>query len=293
MASYFTLVPRCAQHPLHTDALQLRGVNGTARREENWLANGLAPQRAQVNFSVSPHRMCNLLLGYLTAITTEKGALDMPTTETFWNQMAAYNNATLPVQAILVIAAGILTYLVFAKHGDKANVLMKMFLAFAFVWNGLVFFAIFAKSPLSTFLGAPLFILTACLFVADVFTKKIDFRLPDVKWQRYATIFWVLLAFLYPLVGYALGHFYPRTILPVAPCPLTTFAIALVAAAIPRVDKKVYVLLLLWALMGLPKCLGALECYEDCILFGAGVYGLVMLVKNWKVIGKSGERVQI
>jgi len=237
--------------------------------------------------------MCNSLVGYLTAITTEKGALDMPTTETFWNQMAAYNNATLPVQVILVIAAGILTYLVFAKHGDKANVLMKVFLAFAFAWNGVVFFIIFAKSPLSTFLGAPLFILTAFLFVVDVFAKKIDLRLPNVKWQRYATIFWVLLAFLYPFVGFALGHHYPQTILPVAPCPLTTFTIALVAAAIPKVDKKVYVLLLLWALMSLPKCLGALECHEDCILFGAGVYGLVMLIKHWKVIGKSKEAVQV
>jgi len=65
-----------------------------------------------------------------------------------------------------------------------------------------------------------------------------------------------------------------------------------VAAAIPKVDKKVYVLLLPWALMALPKCFGALECYEDCILFSARVYGLVMLVKNWRAIGKSGEMAQ-
>jgi len=39
--------------------------------------------------------------------------------------------------------------------------------------------------------------------------------------------------------------------------------------------------------VSLPKCLGALECYEDCILLGAGVYGLIMLIKNWKAIGKD------
>jgi hypothetical protein len=66
------------------------------------------------------------------------------------------------------------------------------------------------------------------------------------------------------------------------PCPLTVFAIALVAGAAPNVDKKVFVALLPWALMGLPKCLGALDCYEDCILFAAGVYGLIVLIKNWK-----------
>jgi hypothetical protein len=66
------------------------------------------------------------------------------------------------------------------------------------------------------------------------------------------------------------------------PCPLTVFALALVAAAMPHVDRKVYVFLLPWALMGLPKCLGALDCYEDCILFAAGVYYLIVLIKSWK-----------
>jgi hypothetical protein len=65
------------------------------------------------------------------------------------------------------------------------------------------------------------------------------------------------------------------------PCTLTTFAIALVAAAAPRVDRKVFVLLLPWALMALPMCLGALDCREDCILFALGVYGLVELVRTW------------
>jgi hypothetical protein len=64
----------------------------------------------------------------------------------------------------------------------------------------------------------------------------------------------------------------------------------IIPTMIPNVDKKVYVLLLPWALLGLPKCLGVYECYEDCILFGAGVYGLIMLVKNWKVIGKDAQR---
>jgi len=34
--------------------------------------------------------------------------------------------------------------------------------------------------------------------------------------------------------------------------------------------------------MGLPKCFGVLDCYEDCTLFVAGVYGLIVLIRNWK-----------
>jgi len=210
----------------------------------------------------------------------------MPTTETFWNQMAAYNEATLPVQIVMMIVAVVLTYFVFAKASARANTLMKLFLSFAFAWTGIVFFLIFARSIVSAVASA-LFIVVAILFALDIFKKKNEFRLPVARWQRYLTVFLILLVFLYPLVGMALGHPYPKTCMPMAPCPLTVFAIALAAAAIPHVDKKVYIMLLPWAILSLPKCLGALDCYEDCILFAAGVYGLVLLVKNWKIIGGS------
>jgi FtsH-binding integral membrane protein len=210
----------------------------------------------------------------------------MPTTEAFWNQMGAYNQATLPVQITMIVAAAALTYLVFAKANARANALMKILLSFAFAWNGIVFFLIFAWSTISGIASA-LFIIIAVLFALDIFKKKTEFRLPVTKWQRYLTIFLIVLVFLYPLIGMALGHSYPQTCMPMAPCPLTVFAITLVAAAIPQVDRKTYVLLLPWAILSLPKCLGALDCYEDCILFAAGVYGLVLLVRNWKVIRRS------
>jgi len=208
----------------------------------------------------------------------------MPTTEIFWSQMGAYNEATLPLQIVMMTATAVLTYFVFAKASAKANILMKILLSFAFAWNGIVFFLIFAWSIISA-AASVLFIIIAILFGLDIFKKKIEFGFPIAKWQRYLPVFLIILVFLYPVIGMALGHSYPETCMPMAPCPLTVFAIALVAAAIPHVDKKVYVLLLPWAILSLPKCLGALDCYEDCILFAAGVYGLVMLVKNWKIIG--------
>ena len=129
-----------------------------------------------------------------------------------------------------------------------------------------------------------IFIITSALFVVDIFVRKTHFKLPEGGWTRGFTIVWVLLAALYPLIGWPLGHTWPKVLLPLFPCPLTVFAITLVAAATPRTDKKVFIVLLPWALMGLPKCFGALDCYEDCILFASGVYGLIVLIKNWKLI---------
>ncbi|MBN1147235.1 MAG: hypothetical protein JXA78_08265 [Anaerolineales bacterium] len=206
----------------------------------------------------------------------------MTSTELFWLRVAEYNQSTLPITILMTLAAAFLAYRVFFKPGPKTDAWMKAFLCFAFAWNGVIFFLVFVRNPISMFTGAPLFILIALLFAVDIFSKKTHFRLPEASWKKGLTILWIGLAFLYPLIGLPLGHVYPKSLLPTFPCPLTVFAIAFVAASAPNVDRKVFILLLPWALMALPKCFGALDCYEDCILFAAGVYGLVELVRNWK-----------
>lgn len=206
----------------------------------------------------------------------------MLTTATFWNQIGLYNDATFIVQVIMAIVAIVLLLYIFTKPSTRANILMKIFLSFAFAWNALVYFMIYADPSPFSYFGAVLFIIISILFACDIFTKKIEFGFPQLHHIKYLTIIFIFLVFLYPLIGYALGHVYPETCTPMMPCPLTVFAITLVVAAIPKVDKKVFVALLPWALLGLPKCLGVSECYEDCILFLSGVYGVVILVKEWK-----------
>jgi hypothetical protein len=206
----------------------------------------------------------------------------MMSTEAFWTQVGAYNETMWPIATAMIVAAAFLTCRVFLRPGAGTDLWMKVFLSFAFAWNGVVFFLIFLKNPISIFTGAPLFILVSLLFAVDIRSKKTHFRPPEATWKKGITVFWIALVFLYPVIGWPLGHMYPKALLSMLPCPLTVFAIALVAAAAPNVDKKVFILLLPWALMALPKCFGALDCYEDCILFASGAYGLVELIRNWK-----------
>jgi hypothetical protein len=217
----------------------------------------------------------------------------MLSTEEFWTQVAVYNEATWPITIAMTIAAVFLTFRVFWRPGARSDMWMKAFLGFAFAWNGIVFFLLYVKNPLSTLTGAPLFIIISFLFVVDIWMGKTHFQPPKATWKKAMTGLWIFLVLLYPVIGWPLGHVYPKALLPMFPCPLTTFAIVLVAAAAPKVDKKVCVALLPWALMALPKCFGALECYEDCILFASGVYGLVELIRNWKtqLAGAREERL--
>jgi hypothetical protein len=206
----------------------------------------------------------------------------MVNTELFWTRVGVYNETMWPIVMVMTVAAAFLTYRLFFKPGVTTDVWIKAFLSFAFAWNGIVFFLIYVKNPISTFTGVPLFLVLSVLFAVDIRVQKTHFQLPEATWKKALTVFWIALVFLYPVVGWPLGHVYPKTLLPMFPCPLTVFAIALVAAAAPKVDRKVLILLLPWALMALPKCFGALDCYEDCILFASGVYGLVELVRNWR-----------
>ena len=45
--------------------------------------------------------------------------------DTFWTQVAAYNQTTLPIQVLFLIAGVVLTILVFMKPGKNTDFWMK------------------------------------------------------------------------------------------------------------------------------------------------------------------------
>ena len=203
--------------------------------------------------------------------------------EAIWNLVETYNNAIFPMQIINLAVAVILTCLLFAKPGPGVNKLMKAYLAFTYAWIGVMFAIIFVSPPLSPgfqLLGA-LLIAVAILFAIDIFAGKTEFRLPETGWKKCSTIFWVISAFvLYPLIGWIIhGHSPMTMLLGVLPCPTTIFALALLTGAIPKADKKVFILLLGFALIsGIYAPIGGI--YIDFLLLASGIYGLAMLIKN-------------
>ena len=214
----------------------------------------------------------------------------MITTEAFRSNLESYNNAIFPMQIITLIVAIILTYFLFAKLSAKTNNVMKAYLAFTYAWMAVVYYFILAPSSLKP--GFPIlgifFAVVALLFAIDILTGKTEFKLPKTRRRKYLTLILIIYALvLYPSMDWVLGHPYPRILLfGVVPCPTTIFAIALLAGAIPKVDKKVFALLLLPALgFGF---LGPIQhgFYVDFVLLASGIYGLVMLAKNWKLVDK-------
>ena len=218
----------------------------------------------------------------------------MISAENWWASLEAYSLSIFPMQIVMYVLAAVLTILFFARPGTTTNRIIKAYLAFACAWIGVVFFLILGQDLPAHNAQAFLFLSIAVLFAADLFMGKIEFRVPETKWHLRTTIFWFVMAFLYPVVGMLVGHAYPRMIiLGTFPCPTVAFALVLMTTALPKVARPVYFLLLLWAIpfpifFQIPQ----FGVYEDSIMLVIGIYSLVMLVKNWTMIGK-GEMSEV
>ncbi|MCX8074331.1 MAG: DUF6064 family protein [Clostridia bacterium] len=213
----------------------------------------------------------------------------MKSAEDFWAVISIYNDSTLIFQIFLmVIGLSIIIYN-YIKQNDISQILMKLFFATTFAWIGIVFFIVFDNTMFGNFLSAPLFLLISVLFLIDIFLKRITFRFPLCKWQKLFTLIFCCLYFLYPVISHLLGHNFPKSTTLIMPCPFTAFTIIILASAIPKIDVKVYILLLAWAFTGLPKAF-IFNVHEDLILFPTGVYGLIMLIVNRRYLLNASSK---
>ena len=194
----------------------------------------------------------------------------------FWTILRKFKGDTLPVQILLILLSLFALYGVFAKPSKASDKGMTAFLAVAFAWNGVACFLIYCgKSPMALFVGGPLYLVISFLFLIDLLvTGKCSYRLPDAPLHQGLVGVLLLCVYLFPFAGMALGHGF--VVLPMFPCPLAAFALVLFAAA-PRIDRDIFVLLLVWAFVNIPKCLGLFGCYEEVVLCASGFYSLYVV----------------
>jgi len=204
--------------------------------------------------------------------------------EVFLNNVSAYNVSIFPMQIITLVVAVILTYLLFVRPSTGVNKLIKAYLSLTFVW----FVLMFPFEGVFKIAFGLVHIVIAILFFIDIFTGKIEFKFPEISGKRYFMFFLIFSAFaFYPLIEYMSGHLYPKILLfGVAPCPTIIFSLALLIGAVPKVGKLIFILLIFSAIssgLSAPIMLGV---WADLLLLVSGIYGLITLVKNWKLIGK-------
>jgi hypothetical protein len=117
-------------------------------------------------------------------------------------------------------------------------------------------FAFFTEVNSAAWLFGAAFTAGALWFVwMGVVKSELQFRWGDGirGWSGGFLIGFVLI--LYPLLGYALGHHYPAVPTFGLPCPTTIFSIGMLLFLVAPTPRSVFIVPLLWALVGFNRCL--------------------------------------
>lgn len=197
------------------------------------------------------------------------------TTELFWMTLRRFRDDTLAAQMLIVAAYLGIVFLILRREGKQTDVIVKLLLSAMFLFNGIVCFLLyFSERPLARFFAGPLYMALGYLFLVDILAKRMHFTFRVPPRRRFLAFFFIVLAFLFPVFGMFGGH--GMIALPGAPCPLAIFTLALLSAAMPRVDTVIVVMLLAWVLVNVPKVFGYAGCYEEAALVLAGAYVLAL-----------------
>lgn len=192
----------------------------------------------------------------------------------FISTIADYNSNTWKFQIAFYLIGILLTILIYKKPVDSVKRAMKLYLGICYLWISTVFFLRYGSGEFHKELTAAYFGLISILFFIDIFTNKITLE-RNRRYDKGVSAIYIL-SLLYPVVGFLLGRHFPEISMWLMPCPLTVFAIALLTSFKTAKNTWMYILLLLWALPGLPKSF-MFNIQEDLILGLAGVFGIIVL----------------
>ena len=200
------------------------------------------------------------------------------TVEQFFDVFGVYNQAVWPMQIVLYLLALIAIFFAFIKFKNSDKIISAV-LAFFWLWIGIVYHLIyFTAINKAAYLFGILFIGQGLLFfyVGDM-KSKLSFKFHADFYSVFGGIFILYALIIYPIIGYQLGHIYPRTPTFGLPCPTTIFTWGLLLWTDKIVPKYVIIIPLVWSIIGFGAAWG-LSIYQDYGLLIAGILGTFLVI---------------
>ena len=199
------------------------------------------------------------------------------TTAQFFGAFANYNQSVYPMQIIFYLL-GAVVILLSIKKIKNADRIINVILSFLWLWMGIVYHLIyFASINKAAYLFGGIFILQGLLFFYyGVLNNKLSFKFCfDIPgWVGALLITFALI--VYPVLGYAFGHFYPASPTFGLPCPTTIFTFGILLWFDKKIPISILTIPFIWSVIGFFAAL-KLGVYEDTGLFVAGISGILMI----------------
>ncbi|HZM33128.1 MAG TPA: DUF6064 family protein [Burkholderiales bacterium] len=191
------------------------------------------------------------------------------TREQFFQAFAGYNEAVWPAQVLLQGLALAAVWLAVARRRD-AGPWIAAILALLWAWTGVAYHFVHFRpiNPAAT-LFAAVFLAGAALFLWEgVACARLRFDVTDRTRLAIAGALIGYSLLVYPGLSVMLGHAYPAMPTFGLPCPTTIFTIGVLALLRPPYPRSVFIVPVLWALIGVQATF-LLGVYEDLGLIAA------------------------
>lgn len=205
--------------------------------------------------------------------------------ETFWNTIAAYNAATWPAQIILYAVGVVLTVLLYRRPSPGVRLSMKIFMAVLNFWIAGVYFLIFSDERNYNGVLALFWAIMGSIWIYDIVVGHASLARTQ-RHNRFALLLFAM-PLAYPFFSLLLGRSFPEMTMPIMPCSVAVFTIALMLAFSERINLVLAMLLCHWALIGLSKVY-VFGIPEDYLLACSVVPALYLFFRDY--IRALGDR---
>jgi hypothetical protein len=200
--------------------------------------------------------------------------------DAFFALFEQYNRAIWPAQ-IAAYGLALAALALAARPVAGAGRMIGAILALAWAWNGIVYHLLFfATINFWADIFGALFVVEALLLLwIGVVRGRLDFRVGRDAFSLIGVALAIFVMAIYPLIGWTLGHAWPRAPM-FAPCPMTVFTMGLLLLAAGRAPLYLAIIPVLWSMIG-GTAAWFLGVTEDLALPVAGLGGLALIfVKN-------------
>ncbi len=200
------------------------------------------------------------------------------TIEQFLSVFEQYNTTVWPMQVLLNLL-GLTAIFLVVRRSSFTDRTVAVILSFFWLWIGVAYhYSFFTSINPAANVFALLNIIQGILFLYIGVARRrmsFEFRLSSYGLAGATLILYALI--LYPVIGYLLGHVYPKAPSFGLPCPTTIFTLGLLLWTKPGLPKVILLIPVLWSLIGYVAAL-TLGITEDTGLLVAGVVACSLIV---------------
>jgi hypothetical protein len=199
--------------------------------------------------------------------------------EEFLIVLERYNSAIWPLQ-IFTFLLGILILFFSLKRKKYSNQIILAILSFFWFWNGIVFCP-FYWAPIYkyAYLFGSFCFIQGFLFLIGIYKSNISIEFRSNLYSIIGIIFIIYAMVGYQLLGYFLGHVYPKFFsFGLVPCPTTIFTFGIFLMTDKKFPKYYLIVPLIVTLVGFLAVYKGI--FEDIGLIIAGILGTILIIRR-------------